>query len=341
MLGRRWIRSAGTARVGITALGILLTSTAISADAQDVARLSGDDVAIYNLAGRVEIVSGNGPDVVVRAAREGRDADRLAVETGRIGGRETLRIVYPAAEVVYPEMGRGSTTTRTVRPDGTFSDGRSGSGDRVRIRGSGSGMEAWADLVIEVPAGRRIGVYLAVGGVEAHGVEGDMRIDTGSGRVTLSDIRGRVGVDTGSGSIEAERLSGGEVVLDTGSGSITVQDVEAPSLWADTGSGSVRMRGVRSREVEVDTGSGSVEIELLTDVERLLVDTGSGSVTVTVPADFGAEVEMETGSGRIDVDLPVELRTVRRDELRGRIGDGGGTLSIDTGSGGIRLRSGG
>lgn len=361
MSRRGWMRrarTAGAVRAGMTGLGVLLASATVPLGAQEVERLSGRDVAIYNLAGRVEVVAGTGPDVVVRIAREGSDADRLAVETGRIGGRETLRVVYPEDEVVYPPLGRGSTTTRTLRPDGTFSDGRGG-GDRVRIRGSGSGVEAWADLVVEVPAGRSTNVYLAVGEAEARGVDGDLRIDTGSGgvrasdlsgaldvdtgsgRVTLSDIRGGVNVDTGSGSIEAARLTGGGVTLDTGSGSITLEDVQAPSLWVDTGSGGIRMSGVRSTDVEVDTGSGSVEIELLTDVERLLVDTGSGSVTVTVPSDFGAEVELDTGSGRIEVDFPMDVRTVRRDELRGRIGDGAGTLSIDTGSGGIRLRRGG
>jgi len=94
---------------------------------------------------------------------------------------------------------------------------------------------------------------------------------------------------------------------------------------------------VTSSVVSVDTGSGSVDVGLLTDVESLDVDTGSGSVTVRAPADLGARVEIETGSGGIDLDFPVEVRSVRRDRLSGTIGDGRGSIVIDTGSGSIRL----
>ena len=175
--------------------------TALPLGAQEVERVSGRSVAVYNLAGRVEVVRGSGSDVMVRIDRGGRDADRLIVETGEIRGRETLRIIYPDDEIVYPEMGRGSNTSLSVRNDGTFSDGGSGRGDRVRIRGRGDGLEAWADLVIEVPAGRSLDVNLAVGEVEAEGVEGDLSIDTGSGAVTVLDVVGSLEVDTGSGSV--------------------------------------------------------------------------------------------------------------------------------------------
>ena len=337
------------------ALAVLIPGAAVS---QETHRLAGSEVAVYNLAGHVEVVAGTGSEVVVRMTRGGSDAGRLSVESGRIGGRETLRVIYPSDEVVYPEMGRNSNTNLEVRSDGTFSDGRGG-GDRVRVRGSGNGLEAWADLVVEVPANRRTEIYLAVGRAEARGVRGDLRIDTGSGEVAVTDItgalevdtgsgsvdvqgvRGDVLVDTGSGRVDASALSGDDVELDTGSGEVVVRGVEARRLRVDTGSGEIRVTGVRSDDVEVDTGSGAVEVELLQDIESFTVDTGSGSVTVRVPDGLGAEVELDTGSGRIDVGLPMELRTARRDYVRGRVGDGNGRLSVDTGSGSIRIIPGG
>jgi hypothetical protein len=60
-------------------------------------------------------------------------------------------------------------------------------------------------------------------------------------------------------------------------------------------------------------------------------------VTVTAPADLGATVEIDTGSGGIDLDFPLEVRSVRRDHVEGRIGDGRGQIEIDTGSGSVRL----
>jgi hypothetical protein len=328
---------------------------AMPVGAQEVERVSGRSVAIYNLAGRVEVVRGSGSDVVVRIDRGGRDAGSLTVETGQIRGRETLRIVYPDNEIVYPEMGRGSNTSLSVRDDGTFSDRGDSRGDRVRIRGRGDGLEAWADLVIEVPDGRDVEVNLAVGEVEADGVDGNLSIDTGSGAVTAFDIAGSLEVDTGSGSVtvrgvegdlfidtgsgrvEASEIRGREIEIDTGSGGVRGYGLSADVIGVDTGSGSIDLEGVSAAEVTLDTGSGSIDVEMLTDVDRLDADTGSGSITVRAPAGLGATVDIETGSGGIDLDFPIEVRSVRRDQVRGIIGDGRGEINIDTGSGSVKL----
>jgi hypothetical protein len=328
---------------------------AVPAGAQEVQRVEGRSVAIYNLAGRVEVVQGSGSEVVVRIDRGGADADQLRVETGDIRGRSTLRIVYPADEVVYPEMGRGSNTSLSVREDGTFSDGSGRNGDRVRIQGRGRGLEAWADLVVEVPSGRDLAIYLATGEVDARDVDGDLMIDTGSGGVTVESIAGSLDVDTGSGSVsvrgvvgdlrvdtgsgrvEVSDVRGREIEVDTGSGGVRGFSLEADYVGIDTGSGSIELEGVSAADLLLDTGSGSIDIELMTDVDRLEADTGSGSITVRAPAGLGAEVDIETGSGGIDLDFPVEVRTVERDHIRGTIGDGRGEINIDTGSGSIRL----
>lgn len=327
---------------------------------QEVVRVSGNDVAVFDLAGRVEVIRGSGPDVVVHVARGGEDAAELRVETGEIDGRSTLRVVFPDDEIVYPEMGRGSSTSLRVRDDGTFGDGFGLAADRVTIRGTGSGLEAWADLVIEVPPGRTFSAYLGAGRMEASGVDGEVRLDTGSGRVRVSDMSGSLRIDTGSGGVDVQGMSGrlsidtgsggvdvagvvGDVVeIDTGSGSVDGRGIETLELSVDTGSGSVELSDVLSRDIEVDTGSGSIELDLATDVDRLVLDTGSGSVTVRAPDDLGGEVEIDTGSGGIELGFPVEMvGRLQRDRIRGRLGDGEGTIRIDTGSGSVRVLRGG
>jgi hypothetical protein len=340
---------------GMTRLVMAAAMAAVPLSAQEVQRIAGTDVAIYNLVGRVEVVGGGGSEVVVRITRGGADASDLAIETGQVRGRSTLRVVYPGDEILYPSMGRGSSTSFSVRPDGTFSDGGGDNGDRVRIRGTGDGLEAWADLVIEVPTGITASVYLATGDIEARGVDAALRLDTGSGGITATDMSGALDIDTGSGSITARGIEGSlrvdtgsgrvqvsdvigdRVELDSGSGGIRGSGIEAQVLSVDTGSGSIELQAVSAPSVVVDTGSGSVEIELLEDVDRLEVDTGSGSVTVRAPDDLGATVEIDTGSGGIDLDFPLEVRSVRRDRVQGRLGDGQGTILIDTGSGSIRI----
>lgn len=328
-------------------------ATAVRAQ-EETHRVPGSEVSVYNLAGHARVVRGSGPDVVVRLTRGGSDASRLEVRIGEARGRQTLSVIYPDDRVVYPEMGRGSNTSVHVRDDGTFGGGSRG--DRVQIRGSGRGLEAWADLVVEVPSGKDVAVHVAAGDAEVSGVQGDITMDTGSGSIEATDvtgslrldtgsgsahatgIRGDLSVDTGSGSVTVRDVSGGSVKLDTGSGGVRGGNIQATSLDADTGSGSIDLDAVSCTDVVLDTGSGSVDLVLLTDVDRLDVDTGSGSVTVHAPDDLGAEVDIETGSGGIDLDFAVEVRRVRRDHVTGTLGDGRGRIRIDTGSGTVRLR---
>jgi hypothetical protein len=335
------------------ALAVALVPTADAA-AQEEVRISGDRVAIYNIAGAVEIVRGSGSDVMVEVMRGGDDASQLRLETGEIRGRETLRIIYPSDEVVYDELGRWSKSQIRVRDDGTWGNG--GGGDRVEVSGGGGGLEAHADLRVHVPAGTDLEMYLAVGEIDARDIQGDLTldthsgdvtamsitgdllVDTGSGSVEVDGVDGNVNVDTGSGSVEVLNARGEELMVDTGSGRVEGSEVVFGSVNVDTGSGSVEFERLSAADIRVDTGSGSVELDLLTDVDFMEVDTGSGSVTVWVPEDFGARVEFDTGSGGIDLDVPVSTRSMRRDYISGTIGDGQGSMTLDTGSGGIRIR---
>lgn len=336
----------------VSALVGLAALVAMPSAAQETFRLDGDRIAVYNLAGRVDVVPGSGNQVVVTVTRGGPDRERLSVEVDPIRGRNTLRVLYPENRIVYEGEGRGRfNTSLQVRSDGTF-----GGGERVTVRSSGSGMEAWADLRVEVPAGRDVVIEVGVGRAVARGLRSDLSldlsaggvdvsdhtgallIDTGSGSVTVADVRGEVEVDTGSGSITLDRVSGPLVLVDTGSGAVRGSDLRADRLRVDTGSGSIDLTGVASPDVELDTGSGGIEVALIESVERLIADTGSGSVELILPDGIDADIELDTGSGRIEVDFPIEVRVMRRDHVEGRIGNGRGLIEVDTGSGSIRLR---
>ena len=65
---------------GLAIVAAVLVATPVAG--QDVERIRGDDVAVYNLAGTVEVVRGSGSEVVVRIERRGADASELRIETG-------------------------------------------------------------------------------------------------------------------------------------------------------------------------------------------------------------------------------------------------------------------
>jgi lia operon protein LiaG len=337
----------------------LLVGVSAGAQATERRAVGGSAVAIYNLAGQVRVEGGGGSDVVVEVTRGGAQAARLRIETGPRGEWQTLRVIYPSDRVVYPRLGGwGSRTTLQVDDQGYFDDSdgwRRGGRDRVEIRGSGPGLEAWADLRIVVPRGKRVAVHLAAGEATVSNVDGDLEVDvsaasittehtrgrlsldTGSGSVRVTDAQGSVNLDTGSGSVTVSDVRGDELRMDTGSGSISARNIEVGTLSADVGSGGVRLSGVKAARISLDTGSGSTEIELLTDVDDVNVDAGSGPVSLRLPANAGAEVEIETGSGGIETDFPIQVSRWERNYLRGRLGDGKGRIRIDSGSGKVRL----
>jgi len=316
--------------------------------------LSGERVAVYNLAGEIQVRGGGAGTVTVEVRTEGPDAASLTIETGQVRGREALRVIYPDDRIVYRGHGNGYRTTMHVRDDGTWGDGNRG-GREVSIRGSGSGLEAHALVLVTVPEGRDVAVFLGAGevsvndlsakidvdvasaGVTVDQLRGDLNVDAGSGAVSVSAVTGDVRLDTGSGSVQVREIHGPGLDLDTGSGRVSGEAITVDDLRVDTGSGRLDLSGVRAPRILLDTGSGGVRLELLQDVSELTIDTGSGGVTLAVPSDLGAQIEIETGSGGIDLDVPIAASEMKRDYLRGVIGDGQGRIRIDTGSGGVRI----
>lgn len=319
--------------------------------------LRGQQISIYNLAGQLRAVAGTGDAVIVEITRRGADRDQLRIETGAIGGRETLRIVYPSDRIVYSDLRNRTRVTMRVREDGTFSDEgwTRDSRDEVEIRGSGSGLNAFADVVVRVPRGQKIDLYLGAGRVEVANVEGDLLVDvaaaevdiagtkgnltldTGSGRVAVRDASGSLNIDTGSGGVTIDRVKGDILNIDSGSGGVQASDVDMRDLEADVGSGGLRFYRTKATNITVEAGSGGVDLELLSPVENLEVETGSGGATIRLPATVGAELEAETGSGGFSTDFEITTRRVSRNHVVGRIGDGKGRIRLEAGSGSIRL----
>lgn len=348
------------------ALGALALLAALAAPAASAATrtytLAGDDVAIWNPAGEVRVEGSTGSQVEVVVTLAGRDAGELEVSTEPVGGRSALRVLYSGNRIVYPALGRWSSTSTSIRRDGTWGGHKGGLSfmdRRITVKGSGSGIEAWSDLVVRVPRGRKVSVYTLAGAGEILRVDGDLRfdggsgsvraegcrdaltVDVGSGGVQVDDFSGELIVDTGSGSIRASDIRGSSVRLDTGSGGVTGTGIAVDDLVVDTGSGSVELDGLDARRARVDTGSGGVFVGLLSTSPDLSIDTGSGSVRVSVPQALSARLHVETGSGGVRSELPLTVDERDRGLLRGTIGSGTGRVYVNTGSGGVAVLAGG
>lgn len=207
--------------------------------------------------------------------------------------------------------------------------------DPPRRRRSMSRIDAQFQVTVEVPRRYSAELDLGSGNVDVASLQGDLRVDVGSGNVRVADVDGdRIVLDTGSGNVSARSLRGA-VRIDTGSGNVAVDRVEG-ALTVDTGSGNVAVGSVDG-PAEVDTGSGGVEMTLRSAAASS-VSTGSGSVTIRLPRGAGFDVDLDGGSVRIDEALGFSGHR-ERDEARGRIGRGGPSLRVGTGSGSIQLRT--
>jgi DUF4097 and DUF4098 domain-containing protein YvlB len=289
-------------------------------------------------------------------------------------------VVYPSDEIVYPRLSHGSNGNFEVREDGSFGD--HGHGDRyenhydrkgkhrhsyhrdgdydyggrnVRIRGSGPGLEAWADMKVSVPEGASLAVHVGVGKamitnvngrisvnaasapVTAQGVKGQFNVDVGSGSVTVTQADAEVTVETGSGDVEVTGVKGRDLSLNTGSGEINASDLTIERGTAETGSGSLTLHAVHGSNFHLETGSGRIDAEFANDISDVSVSTGSGDVVLRVPDNIGAMLDVETGSGGIQADFPLEVRHWARDHVTGKIGNGNGRLDVETGSGDVRI----
>jgi hypothetical protein len=151
---------------------------------------------------------------------------------------------------------------------------------------------------IVVPAGTEVVSHTGSGAQTISELAGPVEVKTGSGRITLTDIEGPVKARTGSGAIQADKIAG--------------------AFEAHTGSGRIEIDGQQQGDWNIDTGSGSVRIRL--------------------PEDAAFNLDAHTGSGGITVDHPLTVQgKTSRKHIRGEVRGGGDLLTVETGSGGIRI----
>lgn len=327
--------------------------------------LDTSNLYLGNLIGAVDVRPGSGNAFHVTVRLQGEQSAIDMIDMQQVSN--ALRIVFPLdrhMKYVYPELGSGFRVSTSIRAESreekswlrrTFGHFKE---RQLTVRGSGEGLEVWADVVVEVPAGRALTLRHGVGAITAEGVRGDLdlessygpvtvgdiegetRVDTGSGDVRLSRVDGDIDVDTGSGMVELRGCKGRRVKIDTGSGEVEVDGLDCRALIVDTGSGNVLATGVAVDEAELDTGSGDVRLAFeRMGSGRFKIDTGSGGVELDLPGDASADIIADTGSGEIRADVGgAEVEKLEEGRQRLVVGDGAADVLLDTGSGDIVIR---
>ncbi|HEY3706125.1 MAG TPA: DUF4097 family beta strand repeat-containing protein [Terracidiphilus sp.] len=172
------------------------------------------------------------------------------------------------------------------------------------------------DYDIEAPADAFLEAGSGSGNVTDDGVGQNAKLSSGSGNIHATGLKGSFSVGTGSGNIFAEQSSAGDVKAETGSGSIELRDLHG-ALRANTGSGDIKASGSPSSDWKLGTGSGSIELW---------------------PGTGGFTLDASTGSGTVHSDREMSVQgSFDKHHITGKVGGGGPTVRLETGSGDIRI----
>jgi hypothetical protein len=185
-------------------------------------------------------------------------------------------------------------------------------------------------VTVRAPAGSHLEVAAGSADLVVTGPAGRVRLQVGSGNVTLDRADGTAEINSGSGALRLGPMLGG-LRARSGTGEIEVSSVGGATTLV-TGSGDVWLGAVQN-DVRVRTGSGDLTVADAASGQIELI-TGSGEIRVGVRAGTTAMVDLRSGSGQARSELTVSDRPPTqpaRLKLRGRTGSGNAVVTSAVG----------
>lgn len=249
----------------------------------------GSQVEIESVRGDVEVLAWDEPKVTVEVRKHLRASGEK--EAARTAGTLRLRL-DPVGEglkvQVVPDPG-------TEPPAGLRTD-----------------------FTVTVPRKARLRVATGDGGVEAHGIAGDVVISASHGDVDAGDLGGACEVTNRNGAITLSSVAGSlKIVSDRDSVTVTGAgagvEIDAPHGTVSVGDarGDVRIRDDHG-EVEVEGAGGNVEVE--GRYSTVTLEKVAGAVKAAVEGD---PLEVRGAGG--PVTIQAEATSVLLTDVRGRI----------------------
>ncbi len=228
-------------------------------------------------------------------------------------------------------------------------------------------------LTVSVPPTLPLVLRSTSGDIQTEGLAAIQDVQTTSGDISVADARGPLRAESTSGDLELSGMAAG--VLRTVSGDVVASEVAGPldvhttsgdltvrgatdslvlgsvsgdihvdraprGLSATTTSGDIQVRA-GSGIVRIGASSGDVDLRLVSPLRRADISTGSGDITVGLAPGLGCELELRTSNGALNTDLPLEVKTVTRHLVTGRVRQGTAPVVLRSSSGDIHLLAGG
>jgi Putative adhesin len=214
----------------------------------------------------------------------------------------------------------------------------SASATTVSVRTQGRrGPPSEIDLKITAPAWMALNLAGVHTGMNVHGwqapisvetVEGDVKVEGGNGLVSLRSVQGSVALTGAKGRLSVNSVnedvrvtkSTGDVMAETVNGEITLDLVDASTVDANTVNGDITYNG------PVRNGG------------RYSLSTHNGDITLTVAEGTNASVAVSTFNGEFESEFPVPLSGTRKGKgFNFALGNGSAQVTLESFQGTIQL----
>jgi DUF4097 and DUF4098 domain-containing protein YvlB len=83
-----------------------------------------------------------------------------------------------------------------------------------------------------------------------------------------------------------------------------------------------------------------VDLSVVRPLDRIGITTSSGDIRVHLGPEVGGELELRTSNGQLDLDAPIQVGTLTRRVVTGRIRQGRAPIVLRSASGDIHVYTG-
>ncbi len=194
-----------------------------------------------------------------------------------------------------------------------------------------------ADVTVRLPFGVAVEIKSVSGSVEIKNTHAGARIQGTSGDLNLTGLTGVVDVNLTSGLIRVSDSKTSMTQIESKSGDIRLTDVDG-GITVRSSSGDIRMFRCSGRNISAEAASGDVSLDLILPVAGTVnVRTVSGDVLLEIADGSDCRVNLNTIRGQVSSSLILQDESRDNLSLRGKLGDGSGTLDASVVNGSIHL----
>jgi DUF4097 and DUF4098 domain-containing protein YvlB len=299
-----------------------------------------------------------------------QDRDFRAEQTDKqtrtlaIGANGSLELRNVVGDIRVKAGGSREATVEIVR----VSRGRTDADARLgleRVTASVTTRGERGTVSVEYPNERRPNYAVSVSMTVTAPAGTELTVHSVTGDVTIAGIKGEVTANTTTGGLDISQAAN-VALARTVTGRLVIRDSQSEgTLEAGTMSGSVQLSNIKARRLEINSVTASI---VARDIEAGGADVTcmSGQIEYTGPVVSGGRYEFQahngeirlgltggfdfegqTFSGQIDADAALGLKNtptneragfgMRRQSLKGTVGNGGAFVEATTFSGHIRL----